>query len=93
MMRMDIWGFADEFYLKVINKFIENHNIQIIIMMFVLLPAVSAAVEQKAVTVAISLTPLSAPFIIADERGFFVEEGLDISMKEFRGGYRTIGAF
>nr|MBT6742187.1 ABC transporter substrate-binding protein [Rhodospirillales bacterium] len=43
-------------------------------------------------TVAMSLTPLSAPVIIAKNRGYFKKNGLDVTIKDFVGGHRTIKA-
>ena len=50
------------------------------------------AAEEKAVTVAMSLTPLSAPFIVADDRGYFAKNGLNVTIKDFVGGHRSIKA-
>ncbi len=52
----------------------------------------AAAREEKSVTVAMSLTPLSAPIIIAKRNGYFTKNGLDVTIKEFIGGFRTIKA-
>jgi len=60
-------------------------------MLAALLPA-RAAPTVKPVTVAMSLTPLSAPFIIAHEKGYFRKNGLDVKVKDFIGGHRTIKA-
>lgn len=68
------------------------HNPIITCIVLALFTTVSSAAEKETVTVAMSLTPLSAPFIIADDKGFFSKEGIDVSIKEFRGGYRAIKA-
>ena len=54
--------------------------------------AVTAAPKAESVRVAMSITPLSAPFIIADEMGYFTENGLDVEFKEVVGGFRAIRA-
>lgn len=55
--------------------------------------AISAeAREEKTVTVAMSLTPLSAPIIVAKSKGYFTKNGLDVTIKEFIGGFRAIKA-
>ena len=48
--------------------------------------------EVKAVRVAMSLTPLSAPFIIAEDQKFFIEESVDVHITDFIGGHRTVKA-
>jgi NitT/TauT family transport system substrate-binding protein len=48
--------------------------------------------EHKPVTVAMSLTPLSAPIIVAESKRYFKKNGLDVTIKEFVGGFRTIKA-
>jgi NitT/TauT family transport system substrate-binding protein len=54
--------------------------------------AATAAAKAERVRVAMSTTPLSAPFIIADEMGYFTENGLDVELKEVIGGHRAIRA-
>jgi ABC-type nitrate/sulfonate/bicarbonate transport system substrate-binding protein len=44
------------------------------------------------VTVAMSLTPLSTPFIIAEANGYFAKEGVDVIIRDYQGGHRTIQA-
>ena len=44
------------------------------------------------VTLAVSVSPLSAPFYVADEKGLFAEEGLDVTTVEYKGGYRCLAA-
>lgn len=40
--------------------------------------------------IAMSMTPLSAPLIVAEEKGFFREQDLDVSIEEVIGGHRTL---
>ena len=43
--------------------------------------------------IAMSVTPLSAPFIIAQAKGYFVEQGLlNVTIHEVIGGYRALRA-
>ncbi len=44
----------------------------------------------KPLTIAVSKTPLSAPFFIAQEKSFFKEVGLNIIIKEVHGGKRVL---
>ncbi len=46
----------------------------------------------KPVRVMMSVTPLSAPFIIAEKNGYFREHGLDVRIKEIIGGHRAAKA-
>lgn len=55
-----------------------------------ILPVQAAA--PKKVTVAMSLTPLSAPVIIAKKNGYFAENGLDVITDDYIGGARAIRA-
>lgn len=57
-----------------------------------LMPISLAAKESKAVTVAMSLTPLSAPFIIAENLDYFAKDGLNVTIEDFIGGNRTADA-
>ncbi len=59
-----------------------------------LIPAFVAhsAAHRTAITIAISVTPLSAPIIIASEQGYFAEQGVDITFKKHIGGVRTAKA-
>ena len=53
-------------------------------------PAVSA--ERPSVRLAVSLTPLSAPVIVAIENGYFDQEGIDVYPTKMIGGHRTMAA-
>lgn len=44
------------------------------------------------ITLAVSVTPLSAPFYIANEKGFFEDEGLDVTIVDYKGGHRCLSA-
>ena len=48
--------------------------------------------EKINVTLAVSVTPLSAPFYIAEEKGFFEDEGVDVTVVEYIGGHRCLAA-
>jgi NitT/TauT family transport system substrate-binding protein len=48
--------------------------------------------EDKTVTVAMSLTPLSAPVIIAKSKRYFAKNGVDVAILDFVGGMRAIRA-
>lgn len=50
------------------------------------------AKEKLPLTLAMSLTPLSSPTIIAEAKGFFAKNGLDVTIENFIGGHRTIEA-
>lgn len=46
----------------------------------------------KPVTIAVSVTPLSAPVIVAQHKGFFSDQGLDVRLQQYIGGQRTAKA-
>jgi len=48
------------------------------------------AAKKNSLTVAMALTPLSAPVIIAQKRGFFAANGLNVTIKDVSGGHRAI---
>jgi sulfonate transport system substrate-binding protein len=48
--------------------------------------------EVKSVRVAMSLTPLSAPFIIAEDQKLFIRESVDVHITDFIGGHRAAKA-
>lgn len=50
------------------------------------------AKERLPLALAMSLTPLSSPVIIAEAKGYFAQNGLDVTIKDFIGGHRTIEA-
>jgi sulfonate transport system substrate-binding protein len=55
-----------------------------------ILPAQAAGAQK--LTVAMSLTPLSAPVIIAKHNGYFRDNDLDVATRDYIGGNRTIQA-
>lgn len=79
---------------------VKNTNRNIIIdltrLCFALVIGMSTMTESlakdNAVTIAMSTTPLSAPFIIAEENGYFLEENLNVTIKEYKGGHRSFKA-
>lgn len=48
------------------------------------------AVSRTNITIAVSFTPLSTPIFIADEKGFFTDEGLDVNIREIAGGFKCL---
>lgn len=61
----------------------------IIALLFLILFCQSFA---HAITIAVSVTPLSAPILIADELDYFKQQGLDINLEHYIGGNRTATA-
>ena len=51
---------------------------------------VSVAYSVEPLRVAVSQTPLSLPFYVADNQGFFAAEGLNLKINEVVGGHRTM---
>ncbi len=45
---------------------------------------------ETGISIAVSKTPLSAPFYVAEKEGFFKAEGLQVSLKECLGGHRCM---
>lgn len=52
----------------------------------------AGAQEKASLTVAMALTPLSAPIIIAKNKRYFAANGLDVTVNDFIGGHRAIKA-
>lgn len=48
--------------------------------------------DNNLVRIAMSTSPLSSPFIIADEKGYFKELGLNVEIKKIKGGYLALKA-
>jgi len=42
--------------------------------------------------IGVSVTPLSAPFVVAEEKGFFADQGLNVRTHDYIGGNRTAQA-
>ena len=57
-------------------------------LLFLLLPMCGLASE--ALTIAVSQTPLSLPFYIAQSQGYFAAEGLPVKINDIVGGHRTL---
>lgn len=56
------------------------------------IPQGAVAAERQQVRVAMSLTPLSAPVIIAENKRFFGRHGLDVAITDVIGGLRAFKA-
>lgn len=52
--------------------------------------ATGAARAGDAVSIAVSRSPLSTPFFVADTQGYFAAEGLDVVFDETIGGHRAL---
>lgn len=63
----------------------------VILLMVLWINSVSAD-EEPDIVVAVSVTPLSAPFIVAAQQGFFEQEGVLVAFNKFIGGQRTAQA-
>ncbi|GAB6043409.1 ABC transporter substrate-binding protein [Endothiovibrio diazotrophicus] len=70
-----------------------NKNLLIVWLISLLsLATVAVGAEERPappVNVAVSVTPLSAPFLLADDYGDFAAEGLEVRLHEVIGGHRT----
>jgi len=51
-----------------------------------------ATTKKTELTVAVSRTPLSSPFYIAEKKGYFDEEGLNIKIVDIVGGHKCLKA-
>ncbi len=83
------------FYQVIAVKFLLVRSLTLTLVpatFFALFSFSAVAAENKSAVVAISLTPLSTPFIIADEKGYFSELGINLTFKKYKGGFRTIEA-
>jgi len=75
-------------YATLLQLYFKKSIIGIIfISLFSSAPPLVAANEKKTVRVAMSITPLSSPLIIAQAKGFFKEFGLNIDIKQVKGGH------
>lgn len=66
--------------------------VAILIMIVLLLKQknTSASTEQlENISIAVSKTPLSTPFFVAQEKGFFTQHGLNVDFKEVHGGQKS----
>lgn len=54
---------------------------------FAVILSQAQANEKDVVRIAMSTTPLSSPFIIAHEKGYFKELGLNVEIKQVKGGF------
>ena len=54
--------------------------------------SMAQAGQDKFATLAMSLTPLSAPVIIAAEKGYFAKHGVTMTINGFVGGHRSMKA-
>lgn len=52
----------------------------------------SAKNISSTIRIAVSTTPLSSPFIIAKDQGYFKDENLDVIFEYYKGGLKTIKA-
>ncbi|OZG74468.1 hypothetical protein BTA51_05535 [Hahella sp. CCB-MM4] len=50
----------------------------------------SGAQADTEIAIAVSKTPLSAPFYVAEQEGFFKAEGLQVNLRECLGGHRCM---
>ena len=60
--------------------------------LFVMNLSISVASENVPLRIAMATSPLSAPFIIAHEKGYFKELGLNVSIKQVKGGHLAFKA-
>lgn len=51
-----------------------------------------AAIDEKIINIAVSTTPLSAPFYIAESQGYFKAHGLSVNLIDTIGGHRCLNA-
>jgi NitT/TauT family transport system substrate-binding protein len=58
--------------------------------MLLILFWVSVATSAEPLRIAVSQTPLSLPFYVADSLGYFVNEGLNLQMHDVVGGHRAM---
>ena len=52
--------------------------------------AAGATAHAGALNIAVAKTPLSLPIYIASQKGFFADEGLDVTLTECSGGHRCL---
>jgi len=55
--------------------------------LLLLSPASISANESDVVRVAMAVSPLSSPFIIAHEKGYFKDAGVNVKIKQVKGGH------
>lgn len=67
-------------------------SIYLIMAALIVSPALDANTPPNTVRIAVSKSPLSAPFIIAYHNGYFKEAGIDVEFKYYNGGHRSAKA-
>ena len=61
-----------------------------LLLLFIYSLSISVALAVEPLTVAVSQTPLSLPFYVAEKEGYFTAEGLQVKFNELIGGHRTL---
>lgn len=51
------------------------------------MPSAAVAAKKDNVRIAMAISPLSSPFIIAREKGFFKQQGVNVDIKQVKGGH------
>lgn len=81
--------------IKIINLISRKQPFVLLTVLFACLFICSTAGAENndnTIRIAVSSTPLSSPFIIAKDQGYFKEENLDVTFEYYKGGFKTIKA-
>ena len=71
---------------------LRNRFVILISFVLTLSPTAIFADKNDIVRIAMSATPLSSPFIIAQQKGFFKELGINVEIKQVKGGHLSLNA-
>ena len=72
---------------SVVPKYVRNFLFLFCCILFTVSSPQLTAKDNDVVRIAMSITPLSSPFIIAQEKGYFREFGLNVEIEQVKGGF------
>ncbi|MDH5394155.1 MAG: ABC transporter substrate-binding protein [Gammaproteobacteria bacterium] len=79
--------------MNISNFSLSNSKTSFFIFLWLIIsPSVNANLSDNTIRIAVSKSPLSAPFIIAQHNGYFNEAGLNVAFDYYNGGHRAIKA-
>lgn len=76
--------------MSAIQDYVRNCLSVICCILIITSSAQLAAKDNDVVRIAMSISPLSSPFIIAHEKGYFKELGLNVEIKQTKGGHLSL---
>lgn len=71
-------------------KLLQSYFAILLSFLFVFSSPLISAGESDVVRIAMAISPLSSPFIIAHENGFFKDAGVNVEIKQMKGGHLAL---